>query len=57
MATFRVNKDKNYTTINNTGLKDKRLSWKAKGILAYILTLPDDWVFIERNYLGMQRMG
>ncbi|MGH0943288.1 DnaD domain-containing protein [Bacillus mycoides] len=45
MATFRVNKDKNYTTINNTGLKDKRLSWKAKGILAYILTLPDDWVF------------
>ncbi len=45
MATFRVNKDKNYTTINNTGLKDTRLSWKAKGILAYILTLPDDWIF------------
>lgn len=45
MATFRVNKDKNYTTINNTGLKDTKLSWKAKGILAYILTLPDDWVF------------
>ncbi|QPW49585.1 DnaD domain protein [Bacillus thuringiensis] len=45
MATFRVNKSKNYTTINNTGLRDKRLTWKAKGILAYILTLPDDWVF------------
>ncbi|WP_410973770.1 DnaD domain-containing protein [Bacillus paranthracis] len=45
MATFRVNKDKSYTTINNTGLKDTRLSWKAKGILAYILTLPDDWIF------------
>lgn len=45
MATFRVNKNKNYTTINNTGLRDKRLTWKAKGILAYILTLPDDWVF------------
>lgn len=49
MATFRVNKDKNYTTINNTGLKDKRLSWKAKGILAYILTLPDDWVFYREE--------
>lgn len=45
MATFRVNKDKNYTTINNTGLRDERLTWKAKGILAYILSLPDDWVF------------
>ncbi len=45
VATFRVSKDKNYTTINNTGLKDKRLTWKAKGILAYILSLPDDWVF------------
>ncbi|AJG73595.1 DnaD domain protein (plasmid) [Bacillus thuringiensis] len=45
MATFRVSKDKNYTTINNTGLKDERLTWKAKGILAYILSLPDDWVF------------
>ncbi|EOO68088.1 DnaD and phage-associated domain-containing protein [Bacillus cereus VD196] len=49
MATFRVNKDKNYTTINNTGLKDKRLSWKAKGILAYILTLPDDWIFYREE--------
>ncbi|PEB93444.1 DnaD domain protein [Bacillus toyonensis] len=45
MATFRVHKSKNYTTINNTGLRDERLSWKAKGILAYILSLPDDWVF------------
>ncbi|MEM5604687.1 DnaD domain protein [Bacillus cereus] len=31
--------------MNNTGLKDERLSWKAKGILAYALTLPDDWTF------------
>lgn len=45
MATFRVSKDKNYPTINNTGLRDDCLSWKAKGILAYILSLPDDWVF------------
>ena len=37
VATFRVNKSKNYTTINNTGLRDERLSWKAKGRLADIL--------------------
>ncbi|MED1539117.1 DnaD domain protein [Bacillus pseudomycoides] len=45
MGIFRVKKDNNYSVINNTGLKDDRLSWKAKGILAYALTLPDDWTF------------
>lgn len=42
MGIIRVKKDSNYSVINNTGLKDERLSWKAKGILAYALTLPDD---------------
>ncbi|ADY20337.1 conserved phage C-terminal domain-containing protein [Bacillus paranthracis] len=45
MGIYRVIKNSNYTTINNTGLKDERLTWKAKGILAYALTLPDDWRF------------
>lgn len=45
LGIFRVKKDNNYSVINNTGLKDKTLSWKAKGILAYALTLPDDWTF------------
>ncbi|MFE6139987.1 DnaD domain-containing protein [Bacillus sp. NPDC057893] len=49
MGIFRVKKDNNYSVINNTGLKDKRLSWKAKGILAYILTLPDDWIFYREE--------
>ncbi|PEQ53005.1 DNA-binding protein [Bacillus cereus] len=49
MGIFRVKKDHNYSVINNTGLKDKRLSWKAKGILAYMLTLPDDWVFYREE--------
>ncbi|KMP70508.1 DnaD domain protein (plasmid) [Bacillus wiedmannii] len=49
MGICRVKKDHNYSVINNTGLKDKRLSWKAKGILAYILTLPDDWVFYREE--------
>lgn len=49
MGIFRVKKDNNYSVINNTGLKDKRLSWKAKGIFAYILTLPDDWVFYREE--------
>lgn len=40
---IRVIKDRNYTVIHNQFLKRDDLSWKAKGILAYILSLPDDW--------------
>ncbi|PGZ95840.1 DnaD domain protein [Bacillus wiedmannii] len=49
MGIVRVEKNKNYSVVNNTGLRDERLSWKAKGILAYILTLPDDWVFYREE--------
>jgi len=37
------NKENPYSVINNYGLRDPELSWKAKGLLAYLLSLPDDW--------------
>ena len=40
---FRVEKNRNYSVISNEFLRRKDLSAKAKGILAYILHLPDDW--------------
>lgn len=43
MSTIRTVKSKDFTTICNTFLRDERLSWKAKGILAYLLSKPDDW--------------
>lgn len=43
MSIIRVVKNKNYTTINNTCLRDETLSWRSKGIFAYIMSLPDDW--------------
>ena len=43
MAVFRVKKDKNYTTMSQYHFKDKRLSWKAKGILSTMLSLPEKW--------------
>lgn len=43
---FRVVKDPNnpYVMINKNPLQDKTMSAKAKGILAYLLSLPNDWV-------------
>lgn len=43
MSTFRVNKNVNYTVMSNHHLQNKRLSLKAKGLLSYMLSLPDDW--------------
>lgn len=40
---FRVQKNANYTTMSNYHLKDRRLSYKAKGLLSVILSLPDEW--------------
>lgn len=49
MSTFRVmkNKENPYVMINKEFLSDENLSWKAKGLLAYILSLPDDWQLYE----------
>ena len=40
---YRQKRSSNYTIVPNEMLNDKRLSWKAKGMLAYLLSLPDTW--------------
>lgn len=50
MAIIRVIKDKSnpYVMLNKTCLCDEKLSWKAKGLHSYLLSLPDDWkIYIE----------
>ena len=42
IQTYRQNK---FTAIPNEALRDKRLSLKARGLLAYCLSLPDTWDF------------
>lgn len=41
--------DRDYCQMANEFLKDTRLSWKAKGIIAYVQMLPDDWVLNVRD--------
>lgn len=43
MSKITVEHNKNYTTICNYHLRDKSISLKAKGLLTYMLSLPDDW--------------
>ena len=39
----RIKKQNNFTAVNNEFIRDEKLSWKAKGIIIYLLSLPDDW--------------
>jgi hypothetical protein len=43
----RIVKTKDYSVISNAGLNDARLSLKAKGLYAYLLSKPDDWVITK----------
>lgn len=43
MAVIRVNKTKDYTVMSNIFLREKEMSLKAKGLLALMFSLPDDW--------------
>lgn len=43
MSVFKIEKNKNFTIMSNYHLKDINLSLKAKGLLSYMLSLPEDW--------------
>lgn len=43
IISYKEPRNKLYRTINLTGILDKSLSWKAKGIHDYIRTRPNNW--------------
>lgn len=42
MSVFKIEKNQNYTVMSNHHLRDRNLSYKAKGLLSFMLSLPDD---------------
>lgn len=42
---FRVEKSREFVVMNNRFLREKRMSLKAKGLLALCLALPEDWEY------------
>jgi hypothetical protein len=52
---FRTVKRENpYVQIDKTVINDPRLSWKAKGLMAFLLSKPDDW---EVNVLNLTKQS
>jgi len=55
---IRVQKSKNnFVTMDKEFLENGSLSWKAKGILAYLLSKPDNWKVIASNLVNSATDG
>src|SRR5699024_7573222 len=54
---FKIQKENNYVSIDNKVFTDESLSWKAKGILGYLLSRPDDWQVIIQDVVNQSVDG
>ncbi len=57
MSKFKIEKNKNYTVMSNYHLRDKKLSYKAKGLLSFMLSLPDDWDYSLNGLVAVSKEG
>lgn len=54
---IRVEITRGYTVLQNEALRDPRLSFKARGLLAYMLSLPPEWNFSVSGLSRASRDG
>ena len=53
MSIFKSKLSENYVTLPNVTIQDIELSWEARGLLAFMLSLPSDWA-IHKSWLEEQ---
>ena len=54
---FRVERTGNFTVMSNMHLKDRRLSFKSKGLLSVIFSLPPDWKYTLTGFAKIAADG
>ena len=55
---IKVKKGQNpYACIDKVPINDKRLTWKARGVLLYLLSKPDDWRVIIADLINQSPQG
>lgn len=57
MPVFRVERNRNYTTMSNYHLRDKDLSLKAKGLLSMCLSLTESWDYSVNGLVAISKEG
>ena len=50
-AIFRHKRTKNFSVIDNGIFEQTNISWRARGILLYLLSKPDDWKVREQDII------
>ncbi len=53
----RTKRVQNFTVVSNSILQSKKMSFEAKGILCYILSLPDDWILHTTKLMSDFNIG
>ncbi|MBF0230480.1 MAG: hypothetical protein HQK63_13000 [Desulfamplus sp.] len=54
---IRTEKTGNFSIVSNSPFTSNQLSWKAKGILIYLLTKPNDWNLIINDLVNHSKDG
>lgn len=54
---FRIRKTNDYTIICNHVFRNNQLSYKAKGLLVEMLSMPDDWKFSTQDLIQRAKDG
>ena len=57
MSVFRIEKNHNYTVLSNYHLRDENLSYKAKGLLSFMLSLSEDWDYSINGLVRVSKEG
>lgn len=57
MSVIRVAKTKDYTVMSNHHLRNRDLSLKAKGLMGWMLSCPDDWDFTVNGIVSCMKEG
>ena len=57
MSVFKIEKNKDYTIMSNYHLRDKNLSYKAKGLLSFMLSLLEDWDYSLNGLVSLSKEG
>lgn len=55
MSVFKIEKTKDFTIMSNYHLRDKNLSFKAKGLLSFMLSLPPDWDYSLKGLCAISK--
>lgn len=57
MPVFKINKNRDFTVMSNYHLRDKTISLKAKGLLSYMFSNPEDWNYSLNGLVAVCKEG